>query len=611
MASGIKRRMPAEAESDNAVDGEEEETMDASAASSGGGGASSGAGGGGSVPGMHIFNPKRPLKHMNKYSKSFTKHFYFKIYANDWIKSIDETGTAVTGFMTVIPWQALCMYIAPEEYMKLLRESTYCKIKQTQFQLEFKAVRTPFDANGSDVAQANGNLQFELQRWDGLEQMLPFQVVDKEGANSAANVSARSYAELIQRLYGYNAFGRLPTAAATSKMPATMRERGLSWRPIWKFGFGGETQNTASGTIYRDVNKEISSLPIGEYITDRLNTNQSKMGEGYCFNKVYKPKNGIIAMASTAYPLSQQPTGDNTRINMKIRMQDPNTVPGTGLPANPGPNDPQYGAIFPQVAFALDKHSNSAVLGGTFFDVDTSTVTTKTSGTAYYNGSGGSCPTGQNGHPGVCYPAGTVPPTIPFDDFFTSGAKVELSGPATTGEFLTSATNIDAASFTPDTFGYGYQNDMARYCLADLENFEAFTSRNEIPLHHMESMLIGAVPKINVDDSFVNATFEFECTTSCTVECCDMDPTYIQCAYDVLGESIAPPFTGTTRNPAQTWIGTGFAPGADAYNGYLWGGKWQHNELDVLLRDPKYWTKSYGRAGKPLFSNIPTATPTL
>lgn len=606
MASGVKRRMPAEAVSDNAVDGEEEETMDATAASGGSGGASSGAGGGGSVPGMHIFNPKRPLKHMNKYSKTFTKHFYFKIYANDWIKSIDATGTAVTGFMTVIPWQALCMYIAPEEYMKLLRESTYCKIKQTQFQLEFKAVRTPFDANGADVAQANGNLQFELQRWDGLEQMLPFQVVDKEGANSASNVSARSYAELIQRLYGYNAFGRLPTAAATSKMPATMRERGLSWRPIWKFGFGGETQNTASGTIYRDVNKEISSLPIGEYITDRLNTNQSKMGEGYCFNKVYRPKNGIIAMASSAYPLSQQPTGDNTRINMKIRMQDPNTVPGTGLPANPGPNDPQYGAIFPQVAFEGATPVLTSITDNRYQNGTTASLGTVEPCTTPPNNNKWAAQFADNTtYNNQCGPSSSEPPEgfstqIRVDQVFNLGSIDS-----------TTANAITAASFTPDTFGYGYQNDMARYCLADLENFEAFTSRNEIPLHHMESMLIGAVPKINVDDSFVNATFEFECTTSCTVECCDMDPTYIQCAYDVLGESIAPPFTGTTRNAAQTWIGTGFTPGADPYNGYLWGGKWQHNELDVLLRDPKYWTKSYGRAGKPLFSNIPTATPTL
>lgn len=594
MASGVKRRLPPDAAGDNAVDGEEDSEMQAVDTSAGGGGASSGAGGGGSVPGMHIFNPKRPLKHMNKYSKTFTKHFYFKIYANDWIKNIDASGTAVTGFMTVIPWQALCMYIAPEEYMKLLRESTYCKIKQTQFQLEFKAVRTPFDANGTDVAQANGNLQFELQRWDGLESMLPFQVVDKEGANSAANVTARSYAELIQRLYGYNAFGRLPTAAATSKMPATMRERGLSWRPVWKFGFGGETQNTASGTIYRDVNKEISSLPIGEYITDRLNTNQSKMGEGYCFNKIYKPKNGILAMASTAYPLTQQPTGDNTRINMKTRMADPNTVPGTGLPSNPGPNDPQYGAIFPQVTFAVPATTNIRS-----FNLDVGSPTAST----YFDG-------WNNTPPGPPYDyspsSGTRTGTVPRPNMPINVCVDESTVPN-----VPVVTGLTAASFVPDTFGYGYQNDMARYCLADLENFEAFTSRNEIPLHHMESMLIGAVPKVNLDDSFVNATFEFECTTSCTVECCDMDPTYIQCAYDVLGESIAAPFTGTTRNAPQSWIGTGFTPGEDPYNGYLWGGKWQHNELDVLLRDPKYWTKSYGRAGKPLFSNIPTATPTL
>lgn len=576
-----------------------EEEMPEAAAASGGGAASGGAGGGGSVPGMHIFNPKRPLKHMNKYSKTFTKHFYFKIYANDWIKTIDASGTAVTGFMTVIPWQALCMYLAPEEYMKILRESTYCKIKDAKFQLEFKAVRTPFDANSTDVAQANGNLQFELQRWDGLESMLPFQVIDVEGANSTTPVSARSYAELIQRLYGYTAFGKLPTAAATTRMPATMRERGLSWRPQWKFGFGSaEFQNTASGTIYRDMNKEISCLPIGEYITDRLNTNQSKMGEGYCFNKVYKPKNGVIAMASTAFPLSQQPTGDQTRINMKTRMQDPPTVPGTGLPANPAANDPQYAAIYPQIITGSVNVAGGSQQGYIIPPPAVQTIPP-------YEGFNVSGTSVTANFTGATLPQTVGSQVVNFDNVW------DISG-LTPQTFLTNPNAINAITgITNDQFGYGYQNDMARYSMADLENYEDFTSRNEIPIHHMPSLLIGAVPKINVDNSFVNATFEFECTTSCTVECCDVDPTYIQCAYDVLGESIASPYTSNTRNSPQTWINSGFAPGADQYNGYLWGGKWQHNELDVLLRDPKYWTKSYGRAGKPLFAQVPPTTPTL
>lgn len=573
------------------------------AALGGGGGGNSSSGGGGALGGNHMFPPKMPLKHMNKYTKTFTKHFYFKIYANDWSVTPDSTGTRVQGFMTYIPYQALCMYLAPEEYMKLVRDSNYCKIKEAKCQVEFKAVRTPFMANSTDTAEANGNLQFEIQRFDGLEKMLPFQVNDVPGRNGTP-ISAKSYAELIQRLYGYTAFGRLPTAAATARLPATMRERGLSWRPSWQFSFGASFQNTGTGSTYRDVNKEISSLPIGEYITDRLNTNQCKMGEGYCFNKVVRPKNGIITSASSAFSTARQEPAATTRINMKQRMRDP-----APLTANPLPNDPQYAAIYPIVSTTTGGLSIADPNKLTGSLIPPSGSAAPLNAKAQFNISTG---TSSDPYYPVASSGAINPPPAPPLNF----SDVWNTTPVEERNFITDTSTITGSlsdSTTTDNFGYGYNNDMSWYALADLENYSMFTSRNEIPIHHMPSFMIGAVPKTNMDNSIVNATMEFEVTTAIEIECSDLDPTYINCAYDVLGESVAAPYTAeATRNPPQTWIDSGFAPGTnDPNNGRLFGGKWQHNELDVMLRDPKFWNNQYGRAGKPLFELIPNATPNL
>lgn len=572
------------------------------AASGGGGGGNSSSGGGGALGGNHMFPPKMPLKHMNKYTKTFTKHFYFKIYANDWSVTPDATGTRVQGFMTYIPYQALCMYLAPEEYMKLVRDSNYCKIKEAKCQVEFKAVRTPFMANSTDTAEANGNLQFEIQRFDGLEKMLPFQVNDVPGRNGNP-ISAKSYAELIQRLYGYTAFGRLPTAAATARLPATMRERGLSWRPSWQFSFGNATQNTGTGSTYRDINKEISSLPIGEYITDRLNTNQCKMGEGYCFNKVIRPKNGIISSASSAFSTARQEPAATTRINMKQRMRDP-----APLTANPLPNDPQYAAIYPIV----NSNTTGLTLSGGF--TAGALLPLATSETPIVSKNKYNFGPGSSSDPVYAFATNGPEPGPGTTTPMSFSATWDVGG-APVGNFATDATTVAGSltdTTTTDNFGYGYNNDMAWYALADLENYSMFTSRNEIPIHHMPSFMIGAVPKTNMDNSIVNATMEFEVTTAIEIECSDLDPTYINCAYDVLGESIAAPYTAATRNPAQSWIDSGFAPATgDPNNGRLFGGKWQHNELDVMLRDPKFWNNQYGRAGKPLFELIPNATPNL
>lgn len=112
--------------------------------SSSGGAGDGGNGNGGSRGGNHIFNPMRPMKLENKWTKHYTKSFYVKIYANDWIPYQGQTANEhnIIGFMTVIPWQALCMYLSPNEYLDIVRNNAYCKIGQSNFQLEFKAVST-------------------------------------------------------------------------------------------------------------------------------------------------------------------------------------------------------------------------------------------------------------------------------------------------------------------------------------------------------------------------------------------------------------------------------------------------------------------------------------
>lgn len=514
------------------------------------GGAGSGAGG--ASPGAPIFPPGVPLKGINKHTKTFTKKFYFKIYANDWLINTSGTTpnrvTAVTHFATFIPYQALCMYMSPQEYMECVRGSHYAKIKDAKFELKFKAIRTPFDANSTDAAEANGNLQFEIQRWDGLETMLPFQVLDLEGRNSSTATPRVDYQELIIRLYGSEAFSHGPVIE-NNVWPATMRERGLSWRPTWIFPEGGY-QQTSSGPMYRTINQYISSLPVGEYITDSINTNVVKASDGYCFNKVTKPKNGIISFASSA--ASTTITGVEgprfTRINTKTRFQD--TVMQQTV--NPKVGSNQYVSLFgggSKATALLDFNNTSA---------PSSNVTGTTDP--------------------VCYVAGTCP-RVAARDLFTTA----------TGDPAPEVQVITDVGDNQDDYGFGYNNGpMQYYTRANLENYTMFTSRNDPPIHHMESMCIGIVPKSNSDNSIVNATAEFECTTSITVECEDTHPTYVQCAYNN-GAYIDPYFSDNV----------------------LYGGRWQHNELDVCLKDNKYWNADYGLAAKPLFRPYTYDTPLL
>jgi len=46
-------------------------------------------------------------------------------------------------------------------------------------------------------------------------------------------------------------------------------------------------------------------------------------------------------------------------------------------------------------------------------------------------------------------------------------------------------------------------------------------------------------------------------------------------------------------------------------NDILFGGRWQHNEKDVSLRDNKYWCGDYGLAGKPVFRQYPLDVPLM
>ena len=92
--------------------------------------------------------------------------------------------------------------------------------------------------------------------------------------------------------------------------------------------------------MYRAINKYISSLPVGEYITDSMNTNVAKMSEGYCFNKHYKPQNGIISFNSSAVNTNYVNSG-RTRVNTKIRYQD--TISNTAAPTT---GSLQYESLF-------------------------------------------------------------------------------------------------------------------------------------------------------------------------------------------------------------------------------------------------------------------------
>lgn len=429
---------------------------------------------------------------------TYTKKFYFKIYANDWVRQVGTEDVSIVHFATYIPWQALCMYLSPTEYMEILRNSHYARIVDSKFELKFKAIRTPFDANSTDAAEANGNLQFELQRFDGLEHMLPFQAVDYEGRGTTEPINRQDYAELITRLYGPGSFESTKTVT-DYKWPATMRERGLSWRPAWNFTVQPSTRNTnVTGTGYAQLPlaNYVSCLPVGEYITDSVNTHAVKMTDGYCFNKVYKPRHGLLTHASSAadtHGVSPQLPGFS-QLNVRTRIRDVvGDQPGQGK-APTFRTDNQYQSLF---------------------------------GSAF-----------------------SYQPPEPTDK-------------------------------QQDIFGYGYPNNMNYYTVANLENYTFFEGNKDAPNAHMTSMCLGVVPKVNSDETIVNGTLEFECSTSITIECKSNSQVYFQAACNSQ--------TGAYLSTQMT-------------DNVVFGSRWQHNEEGVSLFDDKQWNGDYTIGGLMAFN---------
>lgn len=584
----------------------------------GAGGAAAGAGGGG-APGLakggnRIFHPQKPLKLMNHNTHVYTKSFYFKIYANDWLRFTGDSPAVqnmdVLGFMTVIPYQALCMYMSPTEYIELIRNSSYAKIEHADFELEYKAVRTPFDANSTDTAEANGNLQFELKRWDGLEMMMPFKVVDTVGAKPTTYSTVKTYAELIRRLYGLSQY---QLDSTSTEWPATMRERGLTWRPMWNF------ENTASptsnqGPMYQNLNRLTSCLPVNEFVTEQINTNVTKMGDGYCFSKSYKPKNGILTMASSIYNPNQYTRfGGSTRINQKIRMHD--NLP---TPDNPIQNNSvQYVALYP-TGTGLNVEKTAVVnsieqetVPGIVWDEATQPYTRANFNTDTQASAVSNIVTTPNQPLYFSYDRERGPlndtnyiwnsqSTTATNPKVNSNQPICINTP--TVGLVEAVTNVEPnATATNDQFWFGYNQDLAAYAVRDLENFDAFTSNHDPPIHHMPSMLIGAIPKTNKDNTIVNATLEFEVKTRIVVKAQHTHPTYVNCAYAPIADD------GVTAG----FIDPVFAALADN-NNVIFRTRWQHNEHDVLLGDNlKYWDKSYGLAAKPTFQELPGTTPML
>lgn len=540
----------------------------------GGGSASSTA-----SPGAPLF-PKGAagLKTRHKTTIPFTKKFYFKIYANDW--NWTPADKSLVGFMTVIPWHALCMYLSPDEYLEIIRSCGYAKISETGIECKLKSVRTPFDANSQDVAEANGNLEFEFKRWDGLEQMMPFDVVDV--AQDGTQKYWKTRGELIQRLYGVSDFNgtSIDQASMRKKLPATMRERGLSWRPKWRFN---NTNQNANGYMAVNNNHYVSSLPIGEYETDSINTMVCKTSEGYCFNKIYRPKNGIISAAASLGVGTT--TIGLTRINQKTRMRE--------VVVDPTNVNNQYESLF----------------GGTSGGGAQTLTVTKQSG--YTTNFQNTLTTGGVETPGLFAPTyrGDGTDYNIQSPSLTSGtpafSSVWKDGPASTTNIGVAKAVTDVVINPPsakaindpkDGFGFGYNYDMEYYTVADIENYTIFTSRNDPPIHHLSSMLLGAIPKTNKDEGIVNATFEFEITTSCLVEVQKAHPTYYNLSKQVISGEMVSWTDGT--------VAAGANPGGYS-DTTIFSNKWQTNETDVFLRDNKYWSMSYGKAGKPTFLDYP------
>lgn len=270
--------------------------------------------------GVAVLGYDRHLKASNFTFKRLCKRFSVKLYQNNWVFTSGGTPPLnyrnLNGWMNVIPYQAVCLYISPQEYLSIVRDSSFAEIKESKFQMQLRGIRTPFTAGSTEVADANGNLGFDVMRFDGLEQCMPFTTAD--GAFGETPNEIRNYEELIGRLYGTT-----PLVNQPSTLPASMIERGFTFRPQWTFSAQGYTP---PGLMSRNVTLYATTLPVMEYCTDLINSNQVKHGTGYCFNKSYKPKNGILTMAGTSGNSLYYSTGEHVRVKQPTRMEDQITV---------------------------------------------------------------------------------------------------------------------------------------------------------------------------------------------------------------------------------------------------------------------------------------------
>lgn len=596
----------------------------------GSGGYNTGASGGGQQQdgGRPLF-PDGPFVGKNKCTKTFTKVFYLKLYANGMQEFIAEDGVPmrVMGWQTVIPYQALSSYMTAQEYLSIVRNYGYAKIKHAAFQLEFCDIRTPFGVNLTEVAEANGNLQFEIQEFHGLEKMLPFQTVETNYPISTINdvKPLNNFSNWINKLYGSKPFSQDSTVRQKTDWPAEMYQRGLDMRPMWQFSPSNvAAREVGTGSMFRSYNQHITALPFGKHATRRVNTNVAKVG-GVYFNRVYSPKNGIITAAPTAFDTKyeQYKPGRFTRINQPIKMDDMNA-------RNPypyqDPSKPQYTSNWFQ----------DAINAITSFSANTEVVS-KVDGVIGQNVKYIDDNTYSNMALRVCSTVNV--PNPPLAEARIAGVDVQTTGtcgPSATqnnldirregietprivdlfnfpeANLLTGVNHSDktvlrdispvrekATNNVRDVDGYGYSNDIEFYSRATLENYSVWTSRNQPPIHHMPSWLIGIVPKTTgpQDTSdIVHATATFLCKTAITIDCSEdsLLTTNFSYNYDV----------NQWQDPILA------AEGTDVPN-YLYNGKWQHNETDVFLREDKAHTLDYARAAKMGFVRFDNTEPTL
>lgn len=601
-------------------------------ATGGSGGFSTGASGGGQQEngGMPMF-PDGVFTGPNKTTKIFTKTFYLKIYANGLTEYIDSTTGArrVLGWQTVIPYQALSSYMTAEEYLSIIRDGSYGKIKWAGFQLEFQDIRTPFGTNVATVAEANGNLQFELQEFHGIERFMPFETVETDYSDSPNPITItpfNSFENWIKKLYGDQPFSQDETPRTKRQWPAEMYQRGLDMRPLWQFSPPADKKLTGTGTMLRPYNAHVTSLPFGKWVSRRVNTNTGKV-TGVYFNKVYKPKNGIISAASSIYDVGSEHLNKDrfTRINQPIRMNDINSR--NPVPYN-DPSKPQYTSDwFPttvQVVTSLIPILEPTVK---ITNITYDNVWTSDDG-SYPTDAMVNCATNNDGTSsqyGFAVFPQQLPCTLPsFTPFhYKRGEDPEIPQPWRLHEiynmvqktfcnavqtqstsYMTDVTvnTAQVATGENDVVGYGYQNDINYYTRATLENYSVWTSRNQPPIHEMPSWMIGIVPKttgpLSANDDIVNATATFLCKTAIEIEVEDHPCVTTNFAYDYTNERFMDPLVDKARSEGK--LGT-----------YLYGGKWRHNEKDVFIRENKNWALDYARAGKMGFYRYDNTDPTL